>query len=96
MTLELEREIKPTRGRRNGRAWVHLTEGTNSSLEVVPGILEVLAALDGARSLDAAVKSAAKRLGVTGDREEKLRRGAVRACRALLELGALEFSAKPS
>jgi methylase of polypeptide subunit release factors len=96
MTLELEREVRPSSGRGDGRAWVHLTEGTNSSLEVAPEILEVLAVLEGARSLDAAVKAAAKRLGVTGDEAEKLRRGTVRACRALLELGALEFSSSPS
>jgi methylase of polypeptide subunit release factors len=84
--LELEREIEPGRGARTN-AYIHLADGTRSTVPVAPGALDVVAALDGNRTLRDVVRRAAK-----GADETTLERQAVRACRELLELGALTFA----
>jgi hypothetical protein len=89
-SLQLERELKPRARRAAG--WIHLADGTGTSVSVAPGVLEVVAALDGGQKLDAAAAAAARRLGLSGPEAEELRRQALRACRELLELGALTFA----
>jgi methylase of polypeptide subunit release factors len=84
-TLELEREIEPGRGART-KGYIHLADGTRSTVAVAPSALEVVAALDGTRTLRDVVRRAAN-----GADEATLKRHAVRACRELLELGALKF-----
>jgi methylase of polypeptide subunit release factors len=85
--LELEREVKPSRQDRAGDAYIHLAGGTSSTLAVAPAVLEVVAALDGARTLREVVRRTATR-----SQEAKLQRQAITACHELLELGALELT----
>jgi methylase of polypeptide subunit release factors len=84
--LDLERELKPSRKSRTGDAYIHLAGGTASTLAVAPDVLDVVAALDGAKTLRAVVRRIAKRSD-----EATLQRQAITACRELLELGALEL-----
>jgi methylase of polypeptide subunit release factors len=85
-TLELEREIGPGRGART-HAYIHLAGGTRSTIAVSPGALDVVAALDGERTL----RDVIRRAGKSAD-GAILQRQALTACRELLELGALKFS----
>ena len=85
--LDLEREVRPSRRGRAGDAYIHLAAGTASSLAVAPAVLDVVAALDGARKLGDVIYGTAKR-----GEQDTLRRQALAACRHLLELGALEFA----
>jgi hypothetical protein len=84
-TLELEREIAPGRGGRS-KGYIHLAGGTRSTVAVGSSALDVVAALDGKKKLRDVVQRAAK-----GADEATLKRQAVKACRELLELGALKF-----
>jgi hypothetical protein len=85
-TLELEREIGLGRGART-HAYIHLAGGTRSTIAVSPGALDVVAALDGERTLREVIRIAGKSADGA-----ILRRQALTACRELLELGALKFS----
>jgi methylase of polypeptide subunit release factors len=87
--LRLERSLDPRR--RDGGAHVELDEGTMSSIEVPPHMLEVVASLDGKTRLRDAVKSVATRLELSATEASRLDRDAVKVSRELLELGALEF-----
>ena len=76
--LRLEREIRPQRGR-DRRASLELDEGTHSLVEGPFDALELIAALDGERSLRQIAKSS------------QLQRAVLPITRELLELGALSF-----
>jgi methylase of polypeptide subunit release factors len=84
-TLELERDIEPRRGAR-ATAYIHLADGTRSTVAVAPAVLDVVAALDGTRTLRDVIRRA------KGGDEASLRRHALKASRELLELGALKFA----
>jgi methylase of polypeptide subunit release factors len=72
-------------------ATVSLDEGTHPSLEVSADMIEVIAALDGAKRYGAVIESVAASLDFTPSDRQKLRREALEAGRELLELGALCF-----
>jgi methylase of polypeptide subunit release factors len=82
-TLRFEHELDPRRKR--STAVVALAEGTNSAVETTPDALDVVRALDGTVTLEAAVQAVARRNGTS----DALRRDALRLTRDLLELGAL-------
>jgi methylase of polypeptide subunit release factors len=90
--LRLEQELDP-RGDRVAVSGAHvqLAEGTNTSVEVDPRVLDVVASLDGALPLRSVVQATADRLGLSGAQTTKLQRDALRISRELLELGALRF-----
>ena len=73
------------------RADVNLDEGTHPSLEVSADMIEVIAALDGAKRYGEVIESVASSLDFTPAETQKLRREALEAGRELLELGALCF-----
>jgi methylase of polypeptide subunit release factors len=87
--LHLERSVDPRR--RDGDAHVELAEGTKSSVEVPPHMLEVVASLDGGSRLKDVVKRVVERLELSATEAARLDRDAVKISRELLELGALEF-----
>jgi methylase of polypeptide subunit release factors len=89
--LQLEQDVGPSRGRDSGGARIHLATGTKSTVEVTPGALDVVAALDGRATVGALVRRTAKRRRLSRAETEKLSREALWACRELLELGALDF-----
>jgi len=72
-------------------ARIRLLEGTNSELDVPPGVPEVVASLDGRSELRDVIGAAADRLGLSATQRSQLERDAVESARELLELGALEF-----
>src|SRR4051794_8530384 len=72
-------------------ARIRLTEGTNSDLDVPPGVGEVIALLDGRSELRDVIARAADRLELSGGERSALERDALEVVRALLELGALEL-----
>jgi methylase of polypeptide subunit release factors len=83
MRLGLEEELEPRKGRASVvDARVRLSEGTSTELEVEPGLLEVVASLDGRTSLRKVIEELEL---------SDLEPDAVRAVRELLELGALRF-----
>jgi methylase of polypeptide subunit release factors len=71
-------------------ARIRLSEGTNSDLDVAPGVLDVIALLDGLRPLREAIGAAADRLELSVAKHSKLERDALEAVRELLQIGALE------
>jgi methylase of polypeptide subunit release factors len=72
-------------------ASVHLDEGTHPSIDVSSDMIEVLAALDGAKRFGDVVESVVTSLDFTPGEAQRLRREAVEIGRELLELGALCF-----
>ena len=72
-------------------ATVNLDEGTHPSLEVSSDMIEVIAALDGAKRYGKVIESVASSLDFTAAETQRLRREALEAGRELLELGALCF-----
>ncbi len=72
-------------------AEVHLDEGTHPSVEVSADMIEVLAALDGAKRYSDVIEGVASSLDFTPGETQKLRREALEIGRELLELGALCF-----
>jgi methylase of polypeptide subunit release factors len=72
-------------------ASVSLDEGTHPSLDVSADMIEVLAALDGAKRYGDTIESVAKSLDFTPSETQRLRRDALEIGRELLELGALCF-----
>jgi hypothetical protein len=72
-------------------ASVSLDEGTHPSLDVSADMIEVLAALDGAKRYSDTIESVAKSLDFTPSETQRLRRDALEIGRELLELGALCF-----
>lgn len=72
-------------------ATVTLEEGTHPSLDVTSDMIEVLAALDGAKTYRDVVNGVATSLDFTPGETQALRREALDVGRELLELGALCF-----
>jgi hypothetical protein len=72
-------------------ASVHLDEGTHPSIDVSSDMIEVLAALDGAKTYAEVIEGVASSLDFTPGETQKLRREALEIGRELLELGALCF-----
>ena len=90
--LRLEEELDPQGGRTVvNSAFVHLADGTNTTVEVDPDVLEILVSLDGRVPLHEVVQTAADRLELTEAETSQLRREALDVSRELLELGALRF-----
>jgi methylase of polypeptide subunit release factors len=90
MAFWMEQELEPRKGR--GAivdARIQLSEGTNSAVEVEPGVLDVLASLDGRTQLADVIRTVADGLGLSRNGLSRLERDAVRATQELLELGAL-------
>jgi len=72
-------------------AHANLDEGTHPDLEVSADMIEVIAALDGAKRYGDVIESVASSLDFTPAETQRLRRDALEAGRELLELGALCF-----
>lgn len=90
MAFWLEQELEPGQGRSSiVDARIRLSEGTNSVVDVEPGVLDVVASLDGRRQLGDVIRTVAERLRFSGSELPRLQRGALKATRELLELGAL-------
>jgi methylase of polypeptide subunit release factors len=92
LRLEDELELKGD-GPTIATAYIHLDEGTNSSVETDPRVLDVVAALDGEAPLGEVVQSIADELNLSDDEVPRLRLESLNVARELLELGALQFSA---
>ncbi len=90
MAFWLEQELEPRKGGASiVDARIQLSEGTNSAVEVEPGVLDVVASLDGRTPLGDVIRTVADRLGLSRDELTRLERDAVEATEDLLELGAL-------
>jgi hypothetical protein len=90
MAFWLEQELEPSKGRASiVDARIQLSEGTNSAVEVEPGVLDVVASLDGRTPLGDVIRTVAERLGLSREELIRLERDAVEATEDLLELGAL-------
>jgi hypothetical protein len=86
----LEQELEPNDGEAAiVEARVQLSEGTNSVLDVGPGVTDVVASLDGGTPLAEVIDAVADRLDLSVRERRQLNRDAVEAVRELLELGAL-------
>jgi methylase of polypeptide subunit release factors len=94
IALSLEQEVEPDDGEAAiVEARIQLCEGTNSLVDVEPGVLDVVASLDGRLLLGDVVGSVADRLDLSATERAQLERDAVEAARELLELGALVIAA---
>jgi methylase of polypeptide subunit release factors len=92
VALSLERELEPgDDGPAIVDARIQLCEGTSSVVDVEPGVLDVVASLDGRLPLEETVGTVADRLGLSAGERAQLERDAVEAVRELLELGALDL-----
>lgn len=96
MSLELacllESELEPDAGAPAVvEARIRLSEGTNSDLEVPPGVLDVIASLDGRRPLGEVIRAAASRRELSASKHSQLERDALDAVRELLQIGVLEL-----
>ena len=92
LALSLERELEPDDdGPAIVEARIQVCEGTGSVVEVEPGVLDVVASLDGHTPLADVIDTVADRLGLARRELKQLERDAVEAARELLELGALEL-----
>ena len=88
----MEQELEPQHGRASIVASrIQLTEGTNSALEVEPGVLDVVASLDGRTQLGEVIRTVTGRLALSKADASRLECDAVQTVRELLELGALGF-----
>jgi hypothetical protein len=85
--VRLDRSFDATGGE---TATVVLDEGTMPQVEVDPETAEVLASLDGNRTVGRAIERTVKRLELTRRSASELRRGALDAMRELLELGFVD------
>jgi methylase of polypeptide subunit release factors len=97
MAFWLEQELEPRKG--GGAivdARIQLSEGTNSAVEVEPGVLDVVASLDGRTPLGDVIRTVADRLGLSRNEVSRLERDALRAAQELLELGVLGLDLAPS
>jgi methylase of polypeptide subunit release factors len=92
MAFWMEQEVEPLDGRASiVESRVQLSEGTNSTVDVEPGVLDVIASLDGRTALDEVIGRVADRLALSKGDRSRLERNAVGAVRELLELGALSL-----
>jgi methylase of polypeptide subunit release factors len=90
IALSLEQELEPDDGTAAiVEARIQLSEGTNSALDVGPGVIDVVASLDGGTPLAEVIDGVADRLDLSVRERKQLKRDAVEAVRDLLELGAL-------
>jgi hypothetical protein len=86
----MEQELEPLNGRASiVESRVQLSEGTNTAIDVEPGVLDVVASFDGRTPLDGVIDRVAERLGLSKSEHSRLERDAVDATRELLELGVL-------
>jgi hypothetical protein len=93
MAFRMEQELEPLQGRASiVDARIELAEGTGTTLDVEPRVLDVIASLDGRTPLGDVVRTVGERLGVSGSELPRLERGALKAAEELLELGALGLS----
>jgi len=90
MAFWMEQELEPLNGRASiVESRVQLSEGTNTAIDVEPGVLDVVASFDGRTPLDGVIDRVAERLGLSKSEHSRLERDAVDATRELLELGVL-------
>ena len=90
MAFWMEQELEPEDGRGSiVETRIQLSEGTNSAVDVEPGVLDVVASLDGRTQLGDVIHTVAEGQGLSTNDLTRLERGSVRAMRELLELGAL-------
>ena len=90
MALWLEQELEPRHGRAAiVEARIRLSEGTNSTIDVDSGVLDVVASLDGRAQLGEVIETVARRLGLANNDVRRLERSALKATAELLELGVL-------
>jgi methylase of polypeptide subunit release factors len=93
MAFWMEQEIEPLNGRASiVESRIQLSEGTSSTVDVEPGVLDVVASLDGRTALDEVIGRVADRLALSKGDRSRLERNAVEAVRELLELGALSLN----
>lgn len=93
LACRLESELEPEVGAPAiVEARIELTEGTGSELDVSPGVLEVVASLDGRTELRDVIDGVAGRLALSAAERSQLERDALEAVRELLEIGALELA----
>jgi hypothetical protein len=92
LALSLEKELEPDDdGPAVVEARIQLCEGTGSVVDVEPGVLDVVASLDGHMPLEDVIVTVADRRGLSARERTQLERDAVEAVRELLELGALDL-----
>ena len=90
VVLSLEQELEPEDGGAAiAKARIQLCEGTNSVVDVEPGVLDVVASLGGRLPLGEVVDTVADRIDLSATERARLERDAVETARELLELGAL-------
>jgi len=90
MAFWMEQELEPEQGRASiVDSRIQLSEGTNSAVDVDPGVLDVVASLDGRTQLGDVIRTVGGQQGFSRTELTRLERAAVRATRELLELGAL-------
>jgi methylase of polypeptide subunit release factors len=90
MAFWMEQELEPEQGAASiVDSRIQLSEGTSSALEVEPGVLDVVASLDGRTQLADVIRTVGDRQGLSRTELTRLERAAVRATRELLELGVL-------
>jgi methylase of polypeptide subunit release factors len=94
LSLELafwmEQELEPDEGGASiVESRIQLSEGTSSAVDVEPGVLDVVASLDGRRQLREVIRMVGDQQGLSTNELTRLERATVRAARELLELGVL-------
>lgn len=90
MAFLMEQELEPRKGRATiVEARIQLSEGTNSAIDVEPGVLDVVASLDGRKQLRDVIRTVGDHQRLSRTDLVRLERAAVRATRELLELGVL-------
>ena len=90
MAFWLEQELEPSNGRGAiVESRIQLSEGTNTTVEVERGVLDVVASLDGHTPLRGVIATVADRLGLSDGELPRLEREALKATEELLDLGVL-------
>jgi len=90
MAFWLEQELEPQQGGASiVDSRIQLSEGTSSAVDVEPGVLDVVASLDGRTALGDVIRTVGDRQGLSRTELTRLERAAARATRELLELGVL-------
>jgi len=90
MAFWLEQELEPHNGRASiVESRIQLSEGTNSTVEVERGVLDVVASLDGRTPLRDVLATVARRLDLPDSELPRLERAALKAVEELLDLGVL-------
>ena len=90
MAFWLEQELEPQQGGASiVDSRIQLSEGTSSAVDVEPGVLDVVASLDGRTPLGDVIRTVGDRQGLSRTDLTRLERAAARTTRELLELGVL-------